>query len=388
MITRRPRPELITNPRASTTATETTISKVVEQLAGRVDVDNRRTVKDAIVQYCPLISAKEIESATERVLLRLFGLGDIEELFADEQISEIMINGPGPIWVERRGQVQPSGISIEARQLDLLIERIIAPLGRRVDRCNPQVDARLPDGSRVHIAAAPIALDGPYVTIRRFSTKTVDLFDFTTPDIAEVLSDQVRQRKNIIVSGATATGKTTLLNAICSGLGQYERVVTIEDSAELNLNAKHVVRLECQRQPASTADVVAVEADLGDLVKASLRMRPDRIIVGEVRGAEAFYMVQALLTGHAGSMSSVHASCAQQALDRIETLMMLADSGISSEVARRQIVRAFDLVIHLKRSANRRYIDSILTVDPEADNNYLVRDAKLCARKEIGLALC
>src|SRR5690606_32317729 len=221
-----------------------------------------------------------------------------------------MVNGPGPVWVERDGVLQRTPTVVDEAGVMLLIERIVAPLGRRVDRSSPSVHARLPDGSRVHAIVPPLAVDGPCLTIRRFRLRDVTVEHFTTPDVASLLRWAVAARCNVLVSGGTGAGKTTLLNALAGCLPGGERIVTVEDAAELRLRTDHVVRLEAR--PPSSEGTGAVS--IRDLVREALRMRPDRIIVGEVRGPEALDMVQAMNTGHEGSLSTCHANSPVDAL--------------------------------------------------------------------------
>ena len=228
----------------------------------------------------------------------------IEPFLRDPSVSEIMVNGPGPVWIERRGRLETTNTILDTETIELLIEQTVAPLGRRIDRSSPMVDARLPDGSRLNAVVPPVAVDGPYVTIRRFSVRPVPLEEFAPPGVVAALRWAVGARCNLVVSGGAGAGKTTLLNALAASIPQGERVVTVEDAAELALGSDHVVRLEARPVDADGVAPVTIR----QLVRNALRMRPDRIIVGEVRGAETLDMLQAMNTGHEGSLSTCHAN--------------------------------------------------------------------------------
>lgn len=297
-------------------------------------------------------------------------LGPLAPLLARHDVSEIMVNGPGPVWIERGGQIVRTEVEIDRSTLQVTIERIIGPLGLRVDRTAPFVDARLPDGSRVNIAAPPLAIDGPYLTIRRFRPRPFTLVDFCSDGSAELAAAAVRDRRSILVSGATGSGKTSLLGALAGHMLANERVITIEDAAELRLPGAHVVRLEAR--PANAEGVG--EVSIRSLVRNALRMRPDRLIVGEVRGAEAFDMLQAMSTGHAGSMSTCHANSPTEALRRIETMALMSDVDLPLAVLRDQVAAAIDLVIHVERGpGNQRRIMSLF--QPSLEPTWLYRRA-------------
>lgn len=302
----------------------------------------RRQVKD----LSPLLSGSEVDTVTARVSQQLFGLGPLEPLLADPDVTEIMVNGPHSVWIERRGQLSAVAVDIDEHMLRIVIERIVGPLGLRVDRTQPFVDARLVDGSRVNIAVAPLALDGPYVTIRRFQAEPLKLAEFGGPAIESLLRSAVAQRVSLIVSGGTGSGKTSLLNALAAGIRPGERVITIEDAAELRLPGEHTVRLEARPPNAEGVGQVSIRA----LVRNALRMRPDRLIVGEVRGAEALDMVQAMNTGHDGSMSTCHANSPIDALRRIESMVMMAEIGLPVDVVREHVQAAIGLIVHVERA--------------------------------------
>lgn len=310
---------------------------------GSVAVDER-SVTEAVRGLDPLLGREEVRDTVARVRARIDGLGPLQPLLADPTVSEVMANGPGPVWVERAGELSQTGVRLDHSTLAQLIERIVAPLGRRVDRSSPLVDARLPDGSRVNVVLPPLAVDGPYLTIRRFTVRAIPLDALAPRPLAASLAAAVVERQNIVVTGGAGAGKTTLLNALAGCIPPGDRIVTVEDAAELQLPG-HVVRLEAR---PGNADGLG-EVTIRDLVRNALRMRPDRIIVGECRGPEALDMVQAMTTGHAGSLSTLHASSPADALRRLETLVLLGNVGLPSAVIREQIASAVDLVVHMQR---------------------------------------
>ena len=337
-------------------------SPVVEQVHRRVlelpDLPSRdltADVADLVAEAMPLARPADLQSVVRRVLARMRGLGPIEPLLRDDSVSEIMVNGVGPVWVEREGRLEPTDVVLDRDDVERLIERVVAPTGRRVDLRSPTVDARLADGSRVNVVVAPVALDGPYVTIRRFSVRDLAVDDFASPEVTGLLREAVRSGFNLIVSGGTGAGKTTLLNALARAVDPSDRVITIEDAAELNLSHPHVVRLESRPESAEGGDGV----DIRWLVRNALRMRPDRLVVGEVRGPEALDLVQALNTGHAGCLSTVHANGPLDALRRIETLALSAADSVPHAPLRDQVAAAVDLVVHVHRSGRDRRVSAI-----------------------------
>ena len=290
----------------------------------------------------------------------------IDRFLGDPEVTEIMINGPGPVWVERRGRVETTTTVLDTETIELLIEQSVTPLGRRIDRSSPMVDARLADGSRLNAVVPPVAVDGPYVTIRRFSVRPVPLEDFAAPGVVAALRWAVAARCNLVVSGGAGAGKTTLLNALATAIAPGERVVTVEDAAELALASNHVVRLEAR--PADRDGVAPVT--IRHLVRNALRMRPDRIIVGEVRGAETLDMLQAMNTGHEGSLSTCHANSPADALSRLETMVLLDGGSVPLAAVRRQITAAVDLVVHVaRRPHGRRRITAVAEVARHDDNH-------------------
>ncbi len=302
-------------------------------------------------ENAPWLDAEQRASLTERLVQETLGLGPLEDLLADASVSEIMVNRPDQIYVERAGKLSLSALRFEdERQLRTVIERVVAPLGRRIDESSPKVDARLPDGSRVNAIIPPLAVKGSCLTIRKFPAHRLGMDELVergalTIRAAEFLEQAVIARKNILVSGGTGSGKTTLLNALSSYIPAGERIVTIEDSAELRLQQPHVVTLEAR--PANLEG--QGEVSIRDLLVNSLRMRPDRIVVGECRGGEALDMLQAMNTGHEGSLSTLHANNARDALQRLETLCLMAGLELPLMVVRRQIASAIDLIVQVGR---------------------------------------
>jgi pilus assembly protein CpaF len=281
----------------------------------------------------------------------ILGHGPLERLLADDSVTEIMVNGPSDIWIERQGRLYPTTVRFnDDSHLRRIINKIVAQVGRRVDESSPMVDARLPDGSRVNVIIPPLSLTGPVVTIRKFARNRLTMPDMIqlgtlTTESVEFLERCVQAELNILVSGGTGTGKTTLLNAISEAIPDSNRIVTIEDAAELRLGQRHVLRLEARPRNIEGEGEVAIR----DLVRNSLRMRPDRIIVGEIRGAEALDMLQAMNTGHEGSLSTVHANSPRDALSRVETMVMMAGFELPLRAIRQQISSALDMIIHLER---------------------------------------
>ena len=287
----------------------------------------------------------------DQVLNDLLGFGPIQTLLDDEDVSEIMVNGPRKIFIEKKGKLIKSNVTFDDDDHVLrVIDRIILPLGRHVDADSPTVDARLPDGSRVNAVVRPVAIDGPSITIRKFrkdKLKTEDLINFgsLTKQMADFLEACVKARFNIIISGGTGSGKTTLLNVMSGFIPENERIITIEDAAELQLQQDHVMRMETKTANVDGHHAVTIR----DLVKNSLRMRPDRIVVGEVRGGEALDMLQAMNTGHDGSLTTVHANTPRDAISRIETLVLMAGMDLPLKVVRQQISSAVDLIVQQTR---------------------------------------
>jgi pilus assembly protein CpaF len=287
----------------------------------------------------------------KEVLNDLLGYGPIQPLLDDPDVSEVMVNGPKKVYVEKKGQLTKTSVAFDDNNHVLqIIDRIILPLGRRVDPDSPTVDARLPDGSRVNAVIPPVAIDGPSITIRKFSKDKLgvsDLINFgsMTEKMGEFLRACVLAHLNVIISGGTGSGKTTLLNVLSSFIPEEERIVTIEDAAELQLQQDHIVRLETKSPNLDGRGAVSIR----DLVRNSLRMRPDRIVVGEVRGGEALDMLQAMNTGHDGSLTTVHANSPRDTLARLETLVLMAGMDLPLKVVRQQIASAVDLIVQQTR---------------------------------------
>lgn len=323
--------------------------------------------RDQVVELlAPIVAAEEpllpdgrVREVAGLLAARMTGLGRLETLLDDPSVTEVMVNGPGSVWVERQGRLQIAPITMDRAAIERVIERILTPLGLRCDRSSPVVDARLPDGSRLHAVVPPVAVDGPYLTVRRFGARPLPLEAFGGDGaLAALLDWAVRAGWNLLVAGGTSSGKTTLLNALAARIPAKERVVTIEETAELRLPLEHVVRLEARPANAEGAGSVTVE----ELVKAALRMRPDRLVVGEVRGSESLHMIDALNTGHDGSLSTIHANTPVDALERLGTL-----AGRGGEAGRNyawsQLRRSVDAVIQLSRTAaGQRRIDEVAEV--------------------------
>ena len=331
--------------------------------AGEQDVAEQ--VRALVESEAGALGAAARERLCDRVLRLATGLGPLEALLDDPAIDEVMVNGPASVYVERRGRIERAAVAFESEaELMHAIERILAPLGRRVDEASPLCDARLADGSRVNVVIAPLSLEGPCMTIRRFRPRGFSVDDLVgngTLDaaLAGFLSGCVRARLAILVSGGTGSGKTTTLNALSGEIPRGERIVTIEDAAELRLRQRHVVRLEARPPNLEGRGEVTIR----QLVRNALRMRPDRIVVGEVRGAEALDMLMALNTGHEGSLTTVHANSPEDALRRIETLALTAGVGLPHTAVRDQVASALDVVVHQARTVRgERRIEAVAEV--------------------------
>lgn len=291
----------------------------------------------------------------------LFGFGALDRWIDDDAVSEVLVNAGREVWVERVDG--PPGTHYVGRlapgAIDVILERILTPTGRRLDRTSPVVDARLADGSRVCAVLPPVSADGPCLAVRRFRRQVMELSCFGPPDVSALVDSIVAARCNLLVSGATSSGKTSLLNAVAGRIAPHERIITLEDTAELRLGAPHVLRLECR--PATTDGVG--EVTMESLLRAALRLRPDRIVLGEVRGTEAGELVQALNTGHDGSMSTIHANSPTDALMRLESLVVQAGTGWTERSARDHVCRSVDVVIHVSRAPDgTRSIEQVCEV--------------------------
>ncbi len=297
------------------------------------------------------ISREDRDRITSELTDDILGYGPLERLLADDSITEIMVNGHSEIWIERQGRLYETTVRFtDESHLRRIINKIVAQIGRRIDEASPMVDARLPDGSRVNAVIPPLSLSGPLLTIRKFSKKRLTLDDMVnlgtlSAGAVGFLRMCVNAELNIMVSGGTGSGKTTLLNALSSAIPDRDRIVTIEDAAELQLHQRHVLRLESRPPNIEGEGAIAIR----ELVRNSLRMRPDRIIVGEIRGAEALDMLQAMNTGHEGSLSTVHSNSPRDALSRIETMVLMAGYDLPVKAIRQQVASALDMVVHLAR---------------------------------------
>jgi pilus assembly protein CpaF len=341
------------------------LDALADQLRRRLVEHRRAEAAAGLADEAPLADAVQALVETEAVVLpradreelvtrivrETVGLGPLEALLADPAVEEVMVNGAASVFVERSGRIEPTGVVFPSEEaLRNTIERILAPLGRRVDELSPMVDARLADGSRVNVVIPPLSVDGPVVSIRRFGgdrpgpDRLVELGTLD-PSMRDLLAASVGGRRTILVSGGTGSGKTTMLNALSSFISPGERVVTIEDAAELRLQQPHVVRLESR--PASVEG--RGEVTIRDLLRNALRMRPDRLVIGEVRGPEALDLLTALNTGHEGALSTVHANSPADALRRLETLALMADLGLPHDAISEQLGRGIDLVVHMQR---------------------------------------
>jgi pilus assembly protein CpaF len=309
------------------------------------------TVNEIVARNPAIGSAEEVARLRQEIIHECLGLGPLEDLMSDAEVTEIMVNGPDHVYVERRGKIELSGKRFnDPHQLRLVIERIISPIGRHIDEAMPMVDARLPDGSRVNATIEPLSIDYPTITIRRFAKdrlKTDDLIakGSLTPEMADLLRACVESRLNVVISGGTGSGKTTLLNVLSGFIPTNERIITIEDAAELQLHQEHVVRMEARPPNVEGRGAIPIR----ELVRNSLRMRPDRIVVGECRGGEALDMLQAMNTGHDGSLTTVHANTPRDCLARIETMVLMAGFDIPVRAIREQVAGAVDLIVQTSR---------------------------------------
>jgi pilus assembly protein CpaF len=323
-------------------------SSITAEQMGRYVQDELAEIVDA---ESIALDAEERRTLVARISESVLGLGPIQEFLDDDSVTEVMVAADGPIYVERGGVIEETAshfVSVE--HLRRVIERIVSRVGRRIDEASPMVDARLSDGSRVNAVIPPLSVDGPVLTVRKFSRDPLSVDDLIgsqtlTPRAAELLRACVSGRLSILISGGTGSGKTTLLNVLSAWIGAKERIITIEDSVELQLRQRHVIRMESRPPNIEGRGEVTIR----DLVRNALRMRPDRIIVGEVRGAEALDMLQAMNTGHEGSLTTLHANAPRDALSRLETMVLMAGMDLPLRAIREQIASAIDLVVHTAR---------------------------------------
>ena len=336
--------------------------RLLAELSPTVRTDNTEEVRRALERIygeilleedMPLSRGERAE-LFESIVAMVLGLGPLEPLLRDDSITEIMVNGPGQIYVERGGKLEESDVHFrDTEELVRIIDRIVSPLGRRIDESSPMVDARLQDGSRVNVIIPPLSLVGPCMSIRKFARSALSMEDLVrldacTEEMGKFLKACVEAKLNIVVSGGTSSGKTTMLNILSSFLGNNERIVTIEDAAELQMQQRHVVRLEARPANVEGRGQVSIR----QLVINALRMRPDRIVVGEVRGGEALDMLQAMNTGHEGSLTTAHSNSPRDTLHRVETMVLMAGMELPLRAIREQVSSAFDLVVHLERLAD------------------------------------
>jgi pilus assembly protein CpaF len=338
------------------------LSKLGALTPEQVHAEVSRLAEIVLAQEAMPLSATERERLVKDIQHELFGLGPLEPLLADPTISDILVNSHNTIYVERRGKIEVTNVAFkDDEHLMRVIERIVSSVGRRIDESSPMVDARLKDGSRVNAIIPPLSIDGPVLSIRRFGAVPLRMDSLIenkalTKDIADMLEMCVNARLNILISGGTGAGKTTLLNALSAYISEEQRIVTIEDSAELQLQQPHVVRLETRPPNIEGRGEVTQR----DLVRNALRMRPDRIVIGEVRGGEAIDMLQAMNTGHDGSLTTIHANTPRDALSRLETMIQMTGMRLSERAMRQQVASAIDLVLQVARlSDGSRRVTSI-----------------------------
>lgn len=338
------------------------LTKLADLTPEQLNAEVSRLAESVLAQESMPLSVAERDRLVNDVQHELFGLGPLEPLLADTTISDILVNSHNTIYIERRGKLERSQVAFkDDEHLMRVIERIVSTVGRRIDESSPMVDARLRDGSRVNAIIPPLSLDGPVLSIRRFGAEPLRMSALIenkglTKDIADMMDMCVRARLNVVISGGTGAGKTTLLNALSAYIPEDQRIVTIEDSAELQLQQPHVVRLETRPPNIEGKGEVTQR----DLVKNALRMRPDRIVIGEVRGGEAIDMLQAMNTGHDGSLTTIHANTPRDALSRLETMIQMTGMRLSERAMRQQIASAIDLVLQIARlSDGARRVTSI-----------------------------
>lgn len=345
------------------TLVDRVVRRIVESDADLDRASVEAAARRGLAEESPLAGPADVQAVVDAVL----GLGPLEPLLRDPLVSDVLVGGTGEVHVERLGELEGTELRMSPPEVLVALGRVLTPLGLRVDPASPTVDARLADGSRLHAVVPPVAVDGPVVAIRRFTAAVADLDGLVdagaiTHEGRAILSGAIAERRTVLVSGGTGAGKTTLLNVLSRHVSPTERIVCLEDAPELQLSG-HVVRL--QTRPANVEGVG--EVTLRMLVRSALRLRPDRIVVGEVRGPEALDLVGALNTGHDGSMSTIHANGPEEALLRLETLALSGDHTLRPASVRRQIRAAVDVVVHVRRSGGRRVVGSITAVGPDGD---------------------
>lgn len=356
---------------------ETDLEKLTQMPSSELRITLDRLVSRYLAEEQVVLTGVERNRVINRIINESVGYGPLEALLDDEEITEIMVNGPYEVFYEKKGKLYKTDIQFRDEEaLRHVIDRIVAPIGRRIDVSSPMVDARLPDGSRVNAVIPPISLKGSLLSIRKFRKDPIRLddlvsFESMTPEMAQFLVSMVQAKLNIIISGGTGSGKTTLLNALACYIPENERIITIEDMAELRIPHMHVVGMEAR--PANVEGKGAIT--IRQLVRNALRMRPDRIIVGEVRGAEAFDMLQAMNTGHEGSITTVHANSPQDAMSRLEGMVMMSGLDLPSEIIHQYIVSAVDYIVQIGRLPDgQRKVLSIAEMHQEEDGSVKMID--------------
>jgi pilus assembly protein CpaF len=331
-------------------------------MAPEEDVDPAR-LEAVLRSGAPLLPVGDVRELVAQAVARCHGFDGIDALLADPGVSEVMIQRD-EVWLERDGRLHRTDARLDAAAVRRIVERVIGPSGSRVDRASPVADVRMADGSRACVVLPPIAVDGPVVAIRRFTLRHARAVDFACTEVAELLERAVRGRANMVISGGTGTGKTTLLNALSSVVPSGERIVTIEDTAELQIAHPHVVRLQARQANAEGVGAL----DIRSLVRAALRLRPDRLIVGEARGPEVLDVAQAMNTGHEGTISTCHANSPADALRRMEAMALLGDATLPLAFVREQLAGGVDIVVQLRRHADgRRRVDEVVAIERGAD---------------------
>src|ERR1700682_4930668 len=363
------------------------LTKLTTLSPEQLNAEVTRLAESVLVQEAMPISTAERDRLVNEVQHELFGLGPLEPLLKDPTISDILVNSYRMIYIERRGKLETTNVAFKDNEhLMRVIERIVSSVGRRIDESSPMVDARLKDGSRVNAIIPPLSIDGPVLSIRRFGSEPLRMTQLIekqalTKDIAEMLEMCVKARLNILISGGTGARKTTLLNSLSAFIPEDERIVTIEDSAELQLQQPHVVRLETRPPNIEGRGEVTQR----DLVRNSLRMRPDRIVIGEVRGGEAIDMLQAMNTGHDGSLTTIHANTPRDALTRLETMIQMTGMTLSERAMRQQIASAIDLVLQVARlSDGTRRVTSISEITGMEGDTITMQEIFLYERTGLG----
>ena len=363
------------------------LTKLATLTPEQVNAEVSRLAESVLAQEAMPLSSSDRDRLVDEVQHELFGLGPLEPLLKDSSISDILVNSHGTIYIERRGKLELTNVAFkDDEHLMRVIERIVSSVGRRIDESSPMVDARLKDGSRVNAIIPPLSIDGPVLSIRRFGTEPLRMNALVenqalTKDIADMLEMCVNARLNVLISGGTGAGKTTLLNALSAYISEEQRIVTIEDSAELQLQQPHVVRLETRPPNIEGRGEVTQR----DLVRNALRMRPDRIVIGEVRGGEAIDMLQAMNTGHDGSLTTIHANTPRDALARLETMIQMTGMRLSERAMRQQVASAVDMVLQVARlSDGSRRVTSISEITGMEGDTITMQEIFLYERTGVG----